>query len=52
VIINTAVEAAKQGIAIEAWTVPGNLESDRHCRAVLIYTEYEQMLLLQSKDCL
>jgi hypothetical protein len=45
-IINTAVEAAKQGIAIEAWTVPGNLESDRHYRAVLIYTEYERRMLL------
>ncbi len=43
-IIKTAVEAAKQGVAIEAWTVPGSLAADRHYRAVLAYTEYERQL--------
>jgi hypothetical protein len=40
-IIKTAVEAAKEGIAVVAWTVPGKLKISRHHRGELVHAEYQ-----------
>jgi hypothetical protein len=50
-IINFALEAAKEGLAVVAWIIPGKEELDRDYRAAFIHAEYErQLLILRSKD--
>jgi phosphoheptose isomerase len=50
-IIKTAVEAAKKGIAVVEWTVPGKQKAARHNRAELINAEYRRQILgLWPKD--
>jgi hypothetical protein len=50
-ILQTAVEAAKEGISVASWIVPGKLKLRRHHGAELLHAEYErQMLALQPRD--
>jgi len=39
-IIKTAIEAAKEGIAVVAWTMPGKEKLARHHRSELIHAAY------------
>ena len=45
-IIKMAIEAAKEGVAVVAWTVPGKHKLDRQHRAELIHAAYRRQLPL------
>jgi hypothetical protein len=44
--IRTALEAAKKGIAVSGWVVPGKEKIARHHRAELIHAAYRRELPL------
>jgi|GEM_PF-2756274 len=41
-ILTIAIEAAKMGVEVVAWTVPGKQKLDRVHRAELIHAEYRR----------
>jgi hypothetical protein len=50
-ILDFAIRAARDGITVVAWIVPGKLKVKRHNSAELLNGEYQrQILLLRPKD--
>jgi hypothetical protein len=50
-ILETAIEAAKEGISVASWIVPGKLKLRRRHGAELLHAEYvRQMLPLRPMD--